>query len=142
MSAQYEAAAREAADKPATFGLCGQRFETKVDVDGLVIMELAKAGADQESADEDDTSAGMATLAAFYEFLEGVLPPGEWKRFRRTVRRHGVDLDQVITIARDLMPLLFGFPHTPSSVSAASPDGTGRTSTDGVATMAPLRSTA
>lgn len=141
MSAQYEAAAREAADKPVTFGLCGQRFETKVEVDGLVVMELAKAGADHESADEDDGSAGMATLAAFYEFLEGVLPTSEWRRFRRVVRKHSVGLEQVIAVARDIMPLLFGRPPTPSSVSGASPNGTGRSSTDGVPTLAPVRST-
>lgn len=141
MSAQYEAAAREAADKPATFRLCGDKFSTHVEVDGLVIMELAKAGVDEDERDEDDQLGGAATLAAFYEFLEGVLPSGEFRRFRRVCRRHSVPLDTIITIARDLMPLLFGFPTTPSSSSAESPAATGRSSTDGVTSLVPAAST-
>lgn len=141
MSAQYEAAAREAADKPAVFRLHGEKFSTLVEPDGLVIMDLAKAAADEESRDEDDEMAGTATLAAYVEFLEGVLPSAEFRRFRRVVRRHHVGLETIMTIVKDLVPLLFGFPTAPSSSSAASPSTTGRSSMGGVTSLEPQAST-
>jgi hypothetical protein len=137
---QYEPARREAADRPVTFGLCGERFATKVEVDGLVIMELAKAGTDQDSADDEDQGANMAALAALYEFMAAVLPSGEWRRFRKVVRRRNVGLELILHIARDIMPLLFGRPTTPSSASAASPSTNGHSSTDGVVSAAPAPS--
>lgn len=141
MSAQYEAAAREAVDKPATFRLHGEKFATLVEPDGLVIMDLAKAAADEESRDDDDEMAGTATLAAYVEFLEGVLPSAEFRRFRKVVRKHHVDLPTIMTIVKDLVPLLFGFPTAPSSSSAASPSTTGRSSMGGVTSLEPQAST-
>ena len=140
MSAQYEAAAREAADKPATFRLCGEKFATLVEVDGLVIMELARVGVEEDNRD-DDEMGGATTLAAFLDFLEGVLPSAEFRRFRRVCRRHAVPLETIITIAKDLMPLLFGFPTTPSVTLVAPPTGTGPSSTDGVISLEPAAST-
>ncbi len=138
MSAQYEAAAREAADKPVTFKLCGKKFATKVEVDGFVIMDLSKAFAEaiDDEGDEDE-QAGMRSLALWTDFFEGVMAPGELRQFKRTCRVNSVQLALIVEIARDIMPLLFGFPTTPSSSSAASPDATGRTSTDGVISSEP-----
>lgn len=145
MSAQYEAAAREAADKPVTFRLCEERFATKVEVDGFVVMELSKAFADAiDDANDDaepDEEAGMRALVLWYDFFEGVLPAGEFRRFKRICRRNAVGLDQITQIGRDIMPLQFGFPTTPSSSSAELPTATGHGSTDGVATLAPVAST-
>ena len=132
MSIQYEAAAREAEGKPVTFGLGGAKFSTKRpdEIDGFVLMELSKMGAVED--DDDDERSGMEVLAAFYEFLDGVMLPSEFRRFRKVCRRHNVPLDVIITIAKDIMPLLFGRPTTPSSSSAASPTANGLSSTDGV----------
>lgn len=132
MSIQYEAAAREAEGKPVTFGLGGAKFATKRpdEIDGFVVMELSRLGAVED--DDDDERSGMEVLAAFYEFLDGVMVPSEFKRFRKVCRRHAVPLDVIITIAKDIMPLLFGRPTTPSSSSAASPTANGLSSTDGV----------
>ena len=141
MSTQYEAAAREAADKPATFKLCGDKFSTLVQVDGLVIMDLAKAAADEDRRDDDDEMGGTATLAAYIDFLEGVLPSSEFRRFRRVCRKNAVPVDIIMGVVKDLVPLLFGFPTEPSSVSASSPGATGLSSTDGVTTLAPVAST-
>lgn len=137
MSTEYEAAAREAADKPVTFKLCGERFSTKAEVDGFVVMELAKAGID-EIEDDDGEESGMRTLATFYEFFDGVMTASEFRRFRKVARRNSVQLDTIITIAKDIIPLLLGRPTTPSSSSAASPIGSGRSSTDG--SLAPVAS--
>lgn len=143
MSTQYEAAAREAADKPVTFKLCGKRFATKVEVDGFVIMDLSKAFAEELDTEDDerDEEAGMRTLVLWGEFFEGVMTPAELRRFKATCRRNNIGLPQIVEIARDIMPLLFGFPTSPSSSSAASPDGTGRSSTDGVSSLVPAAST-
>jgi hypothetical protein len=140
MTSPYEAAAREAADKPVTFRLHGEKFATKVEVDGMVIMDLAKAGVEEDDM-SDSEAAGLYVLASFQEFLSAVLAPGDWRRFRKVCRRHNVGLEQIITIAKDIMPLLFGFPTAPSVDSAASPSAIGRTSTDGVTTLAPVAST-
>ncbi len=142
MSIQYEAAAREAEGKPVTFGLGGARFSTKSpdEIDGFVVMELSKAGVEEDELG-DEESSGMRVLASFYEFFDGVLVPAEFKRFRKVCRRHSVPLDVIITIAKDIMPLLFGRPTTPSSSSAASPTANGRSSTDGVASPEPAAST-
>ncbi len=140
MSTQYEAAAREAADKPVTFTLCGKKFSTKVEVDGFVAMDLSKAFAEEMDRGEDedpDEEAGMRALVMWGEFFEGVLTASELRRFKTVCRRNSVQLRTIVEIARDIMPLLFGFPTTPSSSSAASPEATGRTSTDGVSSAEP-----
>ena len=139
MSIAYEAAAREAEGKPVTFGLGGAKFVTKApdEIDGFVLMELSKMGIE----DDDDERNGMEVLAAFFDFLDGVMPPSEFKRLRKVCRRHNVPLDVIITIAKDVMPLLFGRPTTPSSSSAASPTANGLSSTDGVTATGPTAST-
>lgn len=134
MSIQYEAAAREAEGKPVTFSLGGAKFATKApaEIDGFVAMELSKVGVDEDEFDDDDEGRAQRVLAAFYDFFDGVLIPSEFRRFRKVCRRHNVPLDVIITIARDIMPLIFGRPTTPSSSSAASPTENGLSSTDGV----------
>ena len=141
MSIQYEAAAREAEGKPVTWGLGGAKFVTRKpdEIDGFVVMELAKMAA-VEDDDDDDERSGMEILAAFLEFFDGVMLPSEFRRFRKVCRRHSVPLDVIITIAKDIMPLLFGRPTTPSSSSAASPTTNGLSSTDGVTSPGPSAS--
>jgi hypothetical protein len=143
VSIQYEAAAREAEGKPVTFGLGGAKFATKApdEIDGFVVMELSKVGIEEDEFGEDDEGSGMRTLAAFFDFFDGVLVPAEFRRFRKVCRRHNVPLDVIITIAKDIMPLLFGRPTTPSSSSVASPSENGRSSTDGVTSPGPAAST-
>ncbi len=141
MNTQYEAAAREAADKPVTFKLCGKKFSTKVEVDGFVVMDLSKAFAEELERDDDDEPEegdGMRQLAIWSDFFEGVMPPSELRRFKRVCRDNSVQLPQIIEVARDIMPHIFGRPTTPSSSSAASPIETGRSSTDGL--LAPVAS--
>jgi hypothetical protein len=143
VSIAYEAAAREAEGKPVTFGLGGAKFSTKLpaEIDGFVVMELAKVGVERGDMDDDDEDGGMEVLASFYEFFDGILAPAEFRRFRKVARRHGVPLDVLMTIAKDIMPLLFGRPTSPSAGSAASPMANGRSSTDGATSQGPAAST-
>ncbi len=143
MSLQYEAAAREAEGKPVTFGIGGAKFSTKApaEIDGFVIMELAKVGVDRGDLDDDDDEGGMEVLAAFYDFFDGILPAAEFRRFRKVCRRHNVPIDVLIAMAKDVMPLIFGRPTTPSVDSAASPTSNGHVSTDGATSSGPAAST-
>jgi len=166
MTTQYEAAAREAADKPATFRLCGEKFSTHkpsdegVIIDGFALMRFMKAGADEadgvdeaemdelrERAAKGDAVAveelGLISarqFSVFFEFMEAVMPRREFARFERVCRRNQVGIDKIIQVARDLMTAVFGRPTSPSASSAVSPIGTGDSSTDGAATTAPLAS--
>ena len=160
MGAQYDAAAREAADKPATFRLCGERFETHSPVDGVIVdgfavMKFLKAGMDEADGDVDlddlrarsekgDETAreelGMLSARqnlVFFEFLEAALPRREFARFERLCRRKQIGIEQIIQVSRDLMSAMFGRPTSPSSDSVVLPIGTGASSTDGAATTAP-----
>lgn len=163
MSAQYEAAAREAADKPATFRLCGERFTTNKPTDGAImdgfaVMKFMKAGIDEadDPVDEQELRArvdagdaaareelGMISARqhlVFFEFLEAALPRREFARFEKVCRRNQVSIEQIIQVARDLMPAVFGHPTKPSADSVVSPIGTGVSSTGGEATAGPLAS--
>lgn len=159
MTTQYEAAAREAAGKPVRFKLAGERFATHVEIDGIALMEFLQAGVEEndalaevedlEAAAERDDDAGREAreqlglirakqMTVLYDFLKAALPPREFKRFRTTCQRHHVGAETILQVARDVLSEMLARPTTPSSLSAASPIETGRTSTDG--SLAPVAS--
>jgi hypothetical protein len=158
MSAQYEAAAREAAGKPVRFGFCGEQFHTHVEVDGLLIMEISAAGYEDEESglDLDDLrrrAEGGDTVAAeelgaitqrqialFYRFLSSAMPAREFARFKRVCSKRRPGADDIILKAVEVLKAMTGRPTGPSSNSAGSPDETGRSSTTGelVGVGAPL----
>lgn len=120
MHKDFDAAAREASGEPLTFTLGGEVFTTTPELPALPMLKLA-AAADKEGAE---------AAAAFYEFVQAMLVPGDAPRFEAMALRTRLGMEALGEVVRWLIAEMTGRPTQRPSDSAERPSTPSPSSTD------------
>lgn len=118
--AQAEASDEEVSD-PLEFEIEGQVYTCQEELAEFALLDLAA-----KAMSEDVMEAG----AAFMTFLEGLLIPEDWQRFKKQAIKEKWKSEQMLPLVQQAVEFMVGVPTSPLSGSAAGPLPTGTPSRD------------
>ncbi len=103
--------------EPVPFRFHGEVFKAHGEGPGMVILEFAKAAADNN---------GMAAVGAMLDFLRSCMPPDEYSRFHAVCTDPDIvtPVEHIALIVRGLMAR---YDERPTEPSSASPAGSRKT---------------
>lgn len=124
-----------------TFDWYGETFAVAERLSALAVLKYAwasrqaellarRAGIDRkraqsdearEAADELDAAGTRDHMAALYDFLRGVLAPGEWDRFEEVTTLAAAPEDVLIGLVQELIGVIGARPTRQPSASAGGP---------------------
>lgn len=124
---ELAAAKAETTAEAITFDWHGTKIRCRAEMPALPLLELAATGEEmQNTAVEDDF---LLVGAAFYRFLECVIDPADWPKFRRASMANGDGPDQLLPLVEKLGAAISGRPTERRSASPSGPPPTMATST-------------
>jgi hypothetical protein len=129
---ELAAAKAETNAEPVTFDWHGTRIRCRTSMPALPLLELASTGADMRASDDEDL---MTIAASFYRFLQSVIDPEDWPKFRQSCADNGDGADQLMPLVSQLGEAIIGRPTERPSGSVAGPPHT----TDGSTVTLPSR---
>ncbi len=110
MGKSFSAAVSDANKEPIEFDLEGEKFEVARPLPGISLSELAGKA----------EMGGSAAYAGFLQFIEDVMTPDDYKRFRDTAQRLRIDLETLTEISGYILQEGTGRPKAPSGTSSDS----------------------